>query len=344
MAELELVGIHADGEHIVLVDEEGQRHRVAIDDALRAAVRRDRPNLEQLRSGALRPREIQARIRAGATAEDVAADSGMPLEQVRRYQGPALAEREHVAARAQQLSIGRENGAPMLGDLVVDRLAARGVDQVQWDARRSGSDPWEAVAIFVEGDRERQASWRVDLAAGTLHALDDESRGLSETDLDAGGGRRHLSAVRPARLYDVETDADLAPAPVDAIIRDRRPSALHALPAGEAEPDDSAVPASATVAAPDPIMDMPAEPSAVIEQDTQSLLDELSAARGVRQRIEIDDEALAQDVASETPLLWDEAPEPEVSAPPAREGRRGSKNGRTSVPSWDEIVFGARTD
>src|SRR5699024_10289905 len=72
MIELELVGIHNDGETVVLIDAEGRRYQLTIDDALRAAVRRDRPQLEQLRSGRLRPREIQVLIRAGATAAEVA--------------------------------------------------------------------------------------------------------------------------------------------------------------------------------------------------------------------------------------------------------------------------------
>lgn len=357
MAELELVGIHADGEHIVLVDEEGQRHRLPIDDALRAAVRRDRPQLEQIRAEGLRPRDIQVMIRAGASAEDIAADAGVPVDQVRRYEGPALAEREHVAHRAQALPIGREPGSPTLGDLVVDRLAARGVTEITWDARRRGSEPWEVLARFVAGDRDREATWQVDLAAGSVVAVDDESRWLSETDLGSGSQRRHLSAVRGARLYDVETDADLAPAlaAVDAVIRDTRPQPLR--PVSAVEPPT------------------PEEPEPDDEADTEALLDELSAARGVRQRVEIDDEALAEEVLAHddaaadaprphTPALWDDedgghaAHAPERAHPPAsrpdeardatvltaRPARRAAKSRRTSVPSWDEIVFGARSD
>ncbi|WP_420114509.1 septation protein SepH [Pseudactinotalea sp.] len=396
MAELELVGIHADGEHIVLVDEEGQRHRLPIDDALRAAVRRDRPQLEQIRAEGLRPREIQALVRAGASAEDIAADTGVPVEQIRRYEGPALAEREHVAQRARALTLGREPGSPTLGDLVVDRLAARGVETIEWDARRRGAEPWEVLARFVAGDRAREATWQVDLAARSAVAIDDESRWLSETDLGSGTPRRHLSAVRGARLYDVETDADVAPAlaAVDAVIRDTRPRDLRSVDADEhvernvdaADADDSG------------------EHDSDDAPDTEALLDELSAARGVRQRLEIDDDALAAQVladdaaaeddepeprkptvltpAPHTPALWDEpaAEEEEESEPPPQEHtdtddepdattpdgahpaasrpdeatdatvikqrptRRSQKNRRTSVPSWDEIVFGARSD
>jgi DNA-binding CsgD family transcriptional regulator len=363
MAELELVGIHADGEHIVLVDEEGQRHRLAIDDALRAAVRRDRPQLEQIRSEGLRPREIQSLVRAGMSAAEIAAEAGVAVEQVRRYEGPALAERAHVVQRAQVMMLGRDPGSPTLGDMVVDRLAARGVEHIDWDARRRGGEPWEVVARFLAGDREREATWQVDLAAGSVVAVDDESRWLSETELGpgTGTGRRHLSAVRGARLYDVETDADVAPAlaAVDAVIRDTRPALRTPEPPQEVE-----VPA----------------------QDTEAILEELSAARGVRQRVEIDDDEIAEQVlaadeesepreptvlraAPHTPALWGEdesddegydstgdhpdGAHPAASAPEEatdatvikeRPTRRSQKNRRTSVPSWDEIVFGARSD
>ena len=125
MGELELVGLHEDGEHLVLVAPDGARFRVRIDEPLRAAVRRDRPQLEQLRAesaGTLSPREIQARIRAGATTQEVADSAGLPVERVRRYEGPVLAEREHVAEQARSTRVGRDAGAPTLGDLVTDRL------------------------------------------------------------------------------------------------------------------------------------------------------------------------------------------------------------------------------
>src|SRR5699024_10665117 len=209
--ELELVGIHNDGETVVLIDAEGRRYQLTIDDALRAAVRRDRPQLEQLRSGRLRPREIQVLIRAGATAAEVAEQGDLAIEQVRRYAGPVLAERAHVADRARALLVGRESGAPTLGDLVVDRLAARGIHDLEWDARRQGSDPWQVVATYEADSVAEQAVWQVALAAQSFRALDEHARLLTEADL-AETPRRHLSAVPAARVYDVEHDGDIRPA------------------------------------------------------------------------------------------------------------------------------------
>lgn len=263
MGELTLVGLHEDGEHVLLESPDGRRFRLPIDDALRAAVRRDRAHLEQARvelSGALPPREIQARIRAGARAEDVAADAGMPVELVRRYEGPVLAEREFVAGQARGTRIGHDPGAPVLGDLVTDRLATRGVgvEDVSWDAFRPSNGRWTVEVTFMVGDAIRTARWTFDASARTLRAEDDEARWLSETDLgDAPIPRRHLAAVRPA---SAEVDVDAALRPLLASV-DLPPAAP------EPEPED---PFEATAA----------------------LLDDLSDRRGTRQRVEMaeDDE------------------------------------------------------
>jgi len=363
MADLELVGIHPDGDHLILIGPDDDRHRLAIDEALRVAVRRDRPQLEKLRSDAgLRPRDIQAMIRSGASAEDVADQAGLPVQQVRRYEGPVLAERDHAASRARALRVGRDTDSPSLGDLVLDRLAARGVepDSLTWDARKRGQESWELLARFEAGERDREAVWRIDLTSGTFVALDDESRWLSETDLAPGS--RHLSSVRGSALYDVENDGDIAPAlhAVDAVIRDSRPRVVPDPPPAEPEPEQDEAAA------------------------TEAMLAELDASRGVRQPVEIDDDALAEQVLAEqepaeSPLtLFDDPPaaHPPASAPqeardatvlsapsassPAEEersggarpesseqrppSRRSRRSRRTSVPSWDEIVFGAKGD
>ena len=62
----------------------------------------------------LRPRDIQARIRAGETPESVAQVAGTSVDKVMPYAAPVLAERAHVAQRAQRASIRRrpvEGGA-----------------------------------------------------------------------------------------------------------------------------------------------------------------------------------------------------------------------------------------
>ena len=376
MSELTLVGLDEDGEHVVLEGPDGQRFSVRIDEALRAAVRRDRPHLEQARAdaaGALSPREIQARVRAGQTAEEIAETSGMPVEMVRRYDGPVVAERQYVAEQARATRIGHDPDAPGLGDLVTDRLVTREVRSATWDAFRQGSGPWTVEVRFAVGGLERTARWAYDAAARRVRALDDEARWLSETELPDAPIRRHLAPVRD-RVFDVEVDAVLRPllAAVDPPVTD--------------DSDD----------APEPDL-----------EPTHALLDDLAGRRGVRQDVdpEVDDEEFAgfgpqHAFDFEHPDLTVPAAHPPASRPaeatdarvlkmPAKaprpadhpsggaaahpasgaagpqpahptpqhgagdhepgrsdggEGRGRGRRGRASVPSWDEIVFGARHD
>lgn len=372
MSELRLVGLNEDGDHVVLEGPDGQRFWLSIDDELRAAVRRDRPQLEALRAQAsttIPPREMQARIRAGASAQDVAEQAGVPVEIVQRYEGPVLAERDWIARQARDTRIGHDTSAPVLGDLVADRLATRGVSPgtVGWDACREAQGPWTVELTFEVGDALRTARWVFDPAARTVSALDDEARWLSETDLgDQPIPRRHLAAVR---LHEIDTDVEVALRPVLAAVD--TPAAAAAAPDEADEPDED-------------------DPYAA----TEALLDDLQGRRGTRQPIEFDEadddgeefegfgpqhafdfEGLGTPPAAHPPASRPEeavdatiiampsavrVDEDDVDAPvddehvageagpgatgPVPEPRPRARKGRASVPSWDEIVFGARPE
>jgi hypothetical protein len=255
MDDLTLVGVHEDGEHLLLVDGTGARHRLKVDEALRAAVRRDRARLGQLQiesEGRLRPREIQARIRSGETAEEVAAAAGVPIEHVRRYEGPVLAEREFVASQARQVRVrrgaaggsgGAAPGAATLGEIVADRLSQREVDpeDAVWDAWRADDGSWCLVLTFSAGNKQREARWTYDAGVRHVAPLDDEARWLTE-DEPPQTQQRRLSPVRD-RVYDVEASGTARPAPpeepgaVDLLdtLRERR--GRRSRPVGEADPN-----------------------------------------------------------------------------------------------------------
>jgi hypothetical protein len=357
MGELELIGLHDDGEHLILATPDGQQYRLRIDEPLRAAVRRDRPQLEQLRAeqaSALAPREIQTRIRAGATAQEVAESAGLPLAAVRRYEGPVLAEREYVAELARDAAVRREPGAPTLGDLVTDRLAARGVDvtTLSWDAAREGSLPWTVIARFEVAGDPREAHWAFDTSARTLTAQEDEARWLSETELDEPVARRHLAAVRDV-VFDLPGGtaqlAEPEPSPTDrtaAMLDDlrarrghRQPVELdddgdfegfgpqHAFDFGAFDPNaDAGTDASAPGAHP-----VDAEPAA--------------QARVYPRPVAV---AGPDDAGQPTEPVVTRAPQPPADAPAtpaaAAEERPRARRGRAKVPSWDEIVFGAKPE
>jgi hypothetical protein len=255
MDDLTLVGVHEDGEHLLLVDGTGARHRLKVDEALRAAVRRDRARLGQLQlesEGRLRPREIQARIRAGESAEEVAAAAGVPLEHVRRYEGPVLAEREFVASQAREVRVrrgtasssgGAVTGSASLGDVVADRLSQREVDpeDAVWDAWRADDGAWILAVTFTAGAKEREARWTYDPTVRHVTPVDDEARWLTE-DEPPQQQQRRLSPVRD-RVYDVEASGATRPAGEDAnavdlldTLRERR--GRRTRPAGDGGTDE----------------------------------------------------------------------------------------------------------
>ncbi len=237
MQDLRLIGVHEDGAHLLLADASGGRYRVALDESLRAAARRDRPRLGQLQieiEGGARPRDVQAMIRAGFSADEVAERTGWTVEKVHRYEGPILAEREHVARLGRTVRLrhrgpttgvyGQPVAAQTLEERVLTRLGTRGVapEQVSWDSWRRDGAEWAVVAIFAAGGRQRQATWSFDVPTRSLLARDDEARWLSEDEPTAPDAPRP-----PAPVYDVEADGGL-----------QAPSGRHRQPARPADPVD----------------------------------------------------------------------------------------------------------
>jgi hypothetical protein len=180
------MAVTGDGDRLVLRAPDGQEFFLAIDDRLRAAVRGDRARLGQIEielDAQLRPRDIQARIRAGQTAEQVADAAGIPLERVRRFEGPVLAERAFMAERAQNTQVRRsgETHGPKLGDVVRERLAQRepDIDSVQWDSWRKDDSVWTVRMFFRIGGLPYEATWSFDPPRRLVHPVDDEARLLS---------------------------------------------------------------------------------------------------------------------------------------------------------------------
>ncbi|WP_114856354.1 septation protein SepH [Brachybacterium sp. YJGR34] len=212
MRELELDGIHDDGEHVILADSDGARYTLRIDRALRAAVRADRPALNMIQAtdaAPLRPREMQAMLRAGRTAEEIAEASEIPLEHVRRYEGPVLAEREWTAQRARTFPISR--GGPALLAVVTERLAAREAGgETAWDAWRRQDGTWTLQLRFSAGGRPREAHWVADLDNRSVSPVDDEARWIHDEDPspEVSRSRGRLQAVKSS-VYDLEADGSL---------------------------------------------------------------------------------------------------------------------------------------
>ncbi|SCD62535.1 Protein of unknown function [Streptomyces sp. PalvLS-984] len=208
MPELRVVAVSNDGTRLVLKAADSTEYTLPIDERLRAAVRNDRARLGQIEievESHLRPRDIQARIRAGASAEEVAQFAGIPVDRVRRFEGPVLAERAFMAERARKTPVRRpgENTGPQLGEAVHERLLLRGADRetAQWDSWRRDDGTWEVLLVYRVAGEPHSASWTYDPPRRLVQAVDDEARSLiGETDEVAAPEPSFPFVPRIARL------------------------------------------------------------------------------------------------------------------------------------------------
>ncbi|AXE23390.1 DUF3071 domain-containing protein [Streptomyces globosus] len=332
MPELRVVAVSNDGTRLVLKAADSTEYTLPIDERLRAAVRNDRARLNQIEievESHLRPRDIQARIRAGASAEEVAQLAGIPVDRVRRFEGPVLAERAFMAERARKTPVRRpgENTGPQLGEAVQERLLLRGVDKdtVQWDSWRRDDGTWEVLLVYRVAGETHSASWTYDPPRRLVVAVDDEARSLigEADDLPAAPEPSFPFVPRIARLpRDRPLDRTLdrperpvAPAPEPEEERDSLTSLLEAVPSFRG---DLVVPERT---------DTPAEEAEAEEPPAASA----SAGAGTAYA----DVLMPRTVAGHRDRLTGTT-DRQAEADGVRPGRRAA------VPSWDEIVFGTR--
>ncbi|WP_037143764.1 septation protein SepH [Rhodococcoides fascians] len=208
MRDLRVVGLEPDGQYVICADPKtGDKFRLPADDKLRAASRGDIARLGQIEiemDSLLRPKEIQARIRAGATVEQVASDSGMALSRVEVFAHPVLLERSQAATMAQSGHPLRHDGPAVqtLAEVVALAFRARGhhLDEATWDAWRDEDNKWVAQLKWQAGRTTNKAHWQFlpDGHGGTITALDDAAAELVDPDFG-----RQLRGLAPVRALEV---------------------------------------------------------------------------------------------------------------------------------------------
>lgn len=253
MQQLEFVELDEDGRLVVAADD-GTRFVVPVDDRVRAALRPRRQSEGEGDGPAssATPREVQAMIRAGQTAEEVADGTGWELARVQRFEGPVLAEREHVVGLAKAAHVraqGRTDGSHTLERRVRERLQSRGVTPADtgWDAARSDNQaPWTVLVVFRAGGKERRATWHYDVHDRSIEALDDEARWLSEDEQALPGGLAGHPLLGSSHAEDETADlmATMRERRQSRGRRTRRPDVAHdeAPRPVEVGPDDEVLP------------------------------------------------------------------------------------------------------
>ncbi|QVQ52394.1 DUF3071 domain-containing protein [Spiractinospora alimapuensis] len=292
MQELRLVAVSEDGAFLVLASTgRGTRFMLPVDDRLRAAVRGQFSRLGQFEievENPLRPKEIQARIRSGETAEAIAELSGLPIDRVRWFEGPVLQEREYMAQQAQRAVVrtpGDATPGPTLGDLVSSRIGQTQMDsgEAVWDSWKREDNTWRVRLAYTERGEDLVAHWSYDPRRRSVAPEDDEAARFSRPDAaEEPAPDTNVAFFQPRRPAEPHVPADPAPArrpvPPDAVgplapppiplidgpsvvtpLTEERPSAEHPDPSGPAEREDEADVEAGAVADPAPV----AEPETV---------------------------------------------------------------------------------
>ncbi|MBB4688022.1 septation protein SepH [Amycolatopsis jiangsuensis] len=216
MRALRVVGLHEDGKSLVLEDPASRtRFLLPADERLRAAARGDIARLGQIEielESQMRPREIQARIRAGESVDQVASSAGVSAQRVERFAYPVLLERSRTAELAQSAHPVREDGPDVqtLGEVIAYAFGVRGHDygQAQWDAWRGEDGKWVVVLRWKAGRSDNRAHWSFSPGAhgGTVHALDENAEVLLNPN--AYRAPRTVRALEPARDAVVQPTLD----------------------------------------------------------------------------------------------------------------------------------------
>ncbi|HVM64926.1 MAG TPA: septation protein SepH, partial [Acidimicrobiales bacterium] len=244
MQRLHLVGFTSELDGLIFSAKDGARsggYVVALDSELMDAIRdvlerRDRhrspapvPSFGAARpaeGSALSPREIQARLRAGRRIDEVALEAGVDDEWVRRFAAPVLAERAHVAARAQDAVLELDGPGPSsesLGRAVAANLAARGEALTPgelaggWDGYQLRETAWVVEFRAPLHAPEDAARWGFDTRTGRLTVINEHGAALGWV----GDGR---DAVGAPETEEPATGAEEAPGAPPAAVPAAAPS------------------------------------------------------------------------------------------------------------------------
>lgn len=354
MRALRVVGITQDGG--VVLEDSGRHERFTVpaDEQLRAAARGDLTRLGQIAielESQLRPREIQARIRAGASVEQVAAAAGVPLQKIERFAYPVLLERSRTAEMAQGAHPVRADGPDVrtLGEVVAHTFGLRGQEYLdaEWDSWKGEDNRWVVALSWRAGRSDNCAHWTYQPGAhgGTVTALDEYA-----SDLVEGLPLRPLRTVGPViELGGRPEEEQPEPAPVEQ----RAVRAAVGSPMREHAPEQRPV---SRPAAQEPRRQVPPSPRTEIGErepapaavPTQHSGDADDAPATPAARTPVAPEVTAGSPTTTEPEVADVAAEPGVAAEPevpaaqpAPPSRR-TKKGKPVMPSWDEVLLGVR--
>jgi hypothetical protein len=226
MTELRLDGKTEDGSHLSLLDTDGNNYSLRISDTLRATVNQPRlasvPAFDAVES--ISVKDIQRRLRAGESFEQIAREGQTTVEKVERFSGPIMQEREYILSNARQLIMRKDAHRADLtfGDVVLAKLAPRGVDidEVSWNTWRLADGTWHIELHYPNRDGNGIATWNFDLSRRALDASDDNGAWLIDEEAPARAAVPAIIYAEPTHPSRIEEPKVEPETPRLAVIRE----------------------------------------------------------------------------------------------------------------------------
>ena len=320
----------ASDDYLVLETADGLKFKLQIDDQVRSAIRRSfTPNVS---SANVSPREIQERVRSGSSIAQIAEQSRLSVDLVEKFAAPVLDEIAFVVNTALSVRLTFAGSRPNtteqveFGEVIASRLRASGAANVEWSALKLEGSTWRLRASFELASEAHEAAWLFEPKKLTLAPDNDMAIRLSTEETVT------TKPSTPLRVVEQEVTIPSAVVVAEHIPNDTAAAEFeHQVDVDSASTTDllealrkKRESRKAASTEPTPVGQAAADPSDV------ALETEAPEA-----------EVLALEALDQTQKL-----EPIVDAPVANEGssKPAAKKSRASMPSWDEIVFGAKAD
>jgi hypothetical protein len=362
MQDLSVTGV--EGSTLLLTSDDGALFRVVVDEVTLAKLRQSSATAGTGRK--LAPKEIQAHIRSGMSGEDVAAITGASLEYVQKFEGPVLAEREYVVNSALNVAVHTAaetdplNGGSTFGTVIRERLYDLSAINERWASWKEVGGGWIVKLAFTANSIDHDARWGFEPRKSALFPLNSEAIALSQQ-----GEMTAPLVPRLRAVSDLERQPDQSRFDSGAFTENElaRPAAQpDTMQYGRLEDAPAAVSEAAINRAP--------VVNEIESNQTADLLEALRRRRGEREMaLFADEDDLADEQAPGSMRIVDKpegpneflgrrsglankapaenhdkpgntSPQPTVLHPRGASGKKS----RATMPSWDEIVFGARSD
>lgn len=328
-----------DGEWLYLAGADGQAYRLLIDENLRKSVRREAFSAND--AALISPRDIQLEVRSGISIEELAQKTGASLAYIEKFAAPVVDELAHIVRSALSVRITMagdrysETTQVEFGEVIANRLANQGVVQPVWSARKSDAGAWLVSCKF----NGQVAVWAFDPRKLAISPENETAIALGFTQNSPATPVPKLRSV----FESPAAPATSAKATVDQVLESAATenSANLTRDLGKTAEFSGVVPLGRNTT------DVQ---TAATDENLATTADLLDALR--KRRLEREQEALDQIPAATAPVQIVEPAlaievdeidvEPEVTR--AEPERPKPRTGRSSMPSWDEIVFNSRSE